>query len=213
METERILAFLRDEIHTAVMATADDSGNPVTCAIDVMDGDGSGLYFLTAKGKNFYARLKARGFAALTGIAGDSTMTRVAVSVRGKVKEQRRDVLRRLLEKNPYMYEIYPTEVSREGLVAFRLYEGEGEWFDLSKKPVERQRFSFGGAETAADGYFIGWDCIGCGKCLDVCPQSCIRLLKPPAVIVQEHCLRCGNCAAACPAGAVRKGGVKAPAP
>lgn len=100
METEKILAFLRDEIHTAVMATADDSGNPVTCAIDVMDGDGSGLYFLTAKGKNFYARLKARGFAALTGIAGDSTMTRVAVSVRGKVKEQRRDVLRRLLEKN-----------------------------------------------------------------------------------------------------------------
>ena len=37
------------------------NGEPVTCAIDIMDYDTDGLYFLTAKGKNFYNRLKKRG--------------------------------------------------------------------------------------------------------------------------------------------------------
>lgn len=35
------------------MATIDDSGNPSTCAIDIMDFDEQGLYFLTAKEKAF----------------------------------------------------------------------------------------------------------------------------------------------------------------
>ena len=40
------------------MATTDDDGKPVTCAIDIMDFDADGLYFLTAKGKSLYSRLK-----------------------------------------------------------------------------------------------------------------------------------------------------------
>ena len=49
------------------MATVDDAGFPVTAAIDMMDWDEGGLYFLTAKGKSFYDRLKKRGTLALTG--------------------------------------------------------------------------------------------------------------------------------------------------
>ena len=49
------------------MATVDDAGFPVTAAIDMMDWDEGGLYFLTAKGKGFYDRLKKRGTLALTG--------------------------------------------------------------------------------------------------------------------------------------------------
>ena len=53
----------------------------------MMDADETGLYFLTAKGKGFYTRLKEKGYLALTGIKGEDTMSCVAVSVRGRVKE------------------------------------------------------------------------------------------------------------------------------
>lgn len=49
-----ILRFLQEEIHTTVVATVDHDGLPVTCTIDMMDYNENGLYFLTAKGKNFY---------------------------------------------------------------------------------------------------------------------------------------------------------------
>ena len=52
------LKYLTKEIHSTVMATVDENALPVTCAIDIMDYDENGLYFLTARGKNFYARLK-----------------------------------------------------------------------------------------------------------------------------------------------------------
>ena len=80
------LAFLEKEIHSVIMATVDDRGLPVTCAVDIMDSDNNGLYFLTAKGKSFYHRLVKQGYVALTGMKGGDTMSCVAVSVRGKVE-------------------------------------------------------------------------------------------------------------------------------
>ncbi len=69
------LHFLEKEIHTTIMATVDDKGLPVTCAIDIMDSDKNGLYFLTAKGKNFYKRLKKQKYIALTGMKGTNTLS------------------------------------------------------------------------------------------------------------------------------------------
>mgnify|MGYP000391483360 CR=1 FL=1 len=119
----------------------------VTCAIDVMDYDDNGLYFLTAKGKNFYDRLKRNGYVALTGMKGKDTMSCVAVYLRGKVKEIGSEPLERLFKKNSYMYEIYPTEQSRKALTVFCIYDANGEWFDLSKKPIERADFSIGNSK------------------------------------------------------------------
>lgn len=141
METKDYLAYIVNEIHTTVVATVDDMGLPVTAAIDMMDCDENGLYFLTAKGKGFYDRLKKRSYLALTAMKGEDTMHSVAVSVRGKVKELGSDLLPRLFDKNPYMNEIYPDAASRSALTAFQLYEGSGEWFDLSKKPIEGRGF------------------------------------------------------------------------
>ena len=70
------LKYLVEEIHTTVVATVNDAGQPVTAAIDMMDYDEGGLYFLTAKGKGFYDRLKKRGTLALTGMKGTDTMHR-----------------------------------------------------------------------------------------------------------------------------------------
>ena len=164
METRDYLSYIVNEIHTTIVATVDKDGLPVTAAIDMMDSDDNSLYFLTAKGKSFYDRLKDKNFLAFTAMKGEDTMSRVAVSVRGKVRELGYEKIPELFEKNQYMYQIYPTVESRKALTVFQIYEGTGEWFDLSKKPIERANFSFGVKIDEMKGYFIMDDCIGCGK-------------------------------------------------
>ena len=203
METKDYLEFIVKEIHTTVVATVDEEGLPVTAAIDMMDADENSLFFLTAKGKSFYDRLKNKEFLALTAMKGEDTMSSVAVSIRGKVRELGYDKIPELFEKNPYMRQIYPTEESMHALTVFQIYEGSGEWFDLSKRPVERASFTFGDFEEKEQGFFITDACIGCGSCISVCPQNCIIDGSVPYVIKQEHCLHCGNCFEACPSGAV----------
>ena len=205
MEAKDYLHYISDVIHTTIVATVDDEGLPVTAAIDMMDSDENGLYFLTAKGKGFYYRLKKREFLALTAMKGEDTMHSVAVSVRGRVRELGYDRIPELFEKNPYMHDIYPTDESMQALTVFQIYEGSGEWFDLSKKPIERASFSFGGAENKPEGYYVTDACIGCQSCVAVCPQQCINTDSVPLVIDQSHCLHCGNCMEACPVGAVEK--------
>ncbi len=203
METKDYLEYVAKVIHRSVISTVDDENLPVTAAIDIMDSDEDSLYFLTAKGKEFYKRLKNRGFVALTAMKGEDTMSTVAVSVRGKVRELGYEKIPELFEKNPYMKDIYPTEESMKALTVFQIYEGTGEWFDLSKKPIERDSFGFGGAENKYQGYYITDECIACGKCVEVCPQDCIILDSTHYVIEQEHCLHCGNCMTICPVNAV----------
>ena len=203
MNTKEYIKFLEKEIHTTIIATVDEKGLPVTCAIDIMYSDEKALYFLTAKGKGFYHRLIKEKFIALTGIKGEDTMHCVAVSVRGKVEELGGELLPFLFSKNPYMAEIYPTEKSREALTVFRFYEASGEWFDLSKKPIERDTFYIGKEESYEKKYFITDKCVGCKVCQGVCPQNCIDFTSIPAEIHQKNCLHCGNCMEVCPNKAV----------
>lgn len=203
MKAKDYLKFIAQEIHTTVAATTDMDHLPVTCAIDIMDFDDNSLYFLTAKGKGFYDRLKMRGYLSLTGMKGENTMSCVAVTLRGKVRELGIQKRTELFDKNPYMYEIYPDEDSQGAIRVFQMYEGTGEWFDLSKKPVERANFSFGGAVEAAEGYVVTDRCIGCKLCYSRCPQKCIEIRTNPVTIHQNNCLHCGNCFEICPVNAI----------
>ena len=106
MQNIDFFRILTNEIHSVIAATVDENGLPVTCAMDIMDYDENSLYFLTAKGKGFYRRLKQREYIALTGMKGDDTMSRTALSIRGKVKEIGTHRLPLLFEKNSYMREI-----------------------------------------------------------------------------------------------------------
>lgn len=198
-------SFLVDKIHSVIAATIDENGLPVTCAIDMMDWDENGLYFLTAKGKNFYHRLKQQKYIALTGMKGADTLSSIALSIGGKVTEVGVERLPLLFQKNPYMHEIYPTTASTAALTVFQIYAGKGEWFDLSKRPIERDSFTFGEMKAVRNGYLIGAGCCGCGMCLTVCPQNCIGLAEDSASIRQNNCLHCGACFEKCPVGAIKR--------
>ena len=108
MEAKDYLKYIVEEIHSTVFATVDREGRPVTCAIDMMDYDENGLYFLTAKGKRFYERLKENENVAFTAMKGEDTLSCVAVSIHGRAKELGPEKLPELFEKNPYMKSIYP---------------------------------------------------------------------------------------------------------
>ena len=64
MERNDYLKMLVEEMHSTTMATIGADGHPQTRVIDMMLWDKKGVYFLTAKGKGFYDRLKKRGYAA-----------------------------------------------------------------------------------------------------------------------------------------------------
>ena len=77
------LRYIVEQMHSVVMATVDKDGHPVTCAIDIMDYDEEGLYFLTATGKKFYERLKNDEHISFTALRGKDTLSSVAVSLQG----------------------------------------------------------------------------------------------------------------------------------
>ena len=57
MQAIDYLRYIVEQIHSTVFATVDAQGRPVTCAIDMMDCDEDGLYFLTAKFPLYYRNI------------------------------------------------------------------------------------------------------------------------------------------------------------
>lgn len=196
------LKMLVGEFHSATVATIGPDGHPQTRVIDMMLYDEQGVYFLTARGKAFYAQLMEQGFVAVSAVKGKR-----AISLRGKIQNIGGERLDEIFKKNAYMQDIYPGD-TRSALEVFRLYEAQGEYFDISDPShVERAGIVVGNGAVAQRGYFVGKDCIGCKLCYSVCPQKCIDILKKPVVIDQSHCLHCGRCADICPKQTIRKVG------
>ncbi len=47
--------------------------------------------------------------------------------------------------------------------------------------------------------------CIGCGRCLEVCPHQVFAVARKKASIIdRDACMECGACARNCPAAAIR---------
>lgn len=46
--------------------------------------------------------------------------------------------------------------------------------------------------------------CIGCGKCMEICPVQVIKMEGDYPVVDKEWCIGCGVCAIPCPSSAVR---------
>lgn len=60
--------------------------------------------------KSFYNRLKKSEYLSFTGLKGETTMSRVSVSVHGKIRELGTQKAKKLFDKNKYIYEIYPAK-------------------------------------------------------------------------------------------------------
>lgn len=198
MDALSYLKMLVEDFHSATVATLAADGYPQTRVIDMMLYDERGVYFLTARGKAFYAQLMEQGFVAASATAGKR-----AVSLRGRVRNIGGERLDEIFSKNAYMRELYPGD-TRSALEVFHIYEAQGEFFDISDPAhVRREAFTIGGAAAVRGGYYVGEGCVGCGLCLSVCPQSCIDAAVTPVIIDQNRCLHCGSCAEICPQRAV----------
>lgn len=137
-----ILKILVEDIHSVVVATVDEAGNPHTAVMDMMLEDGQTVYFLTADFKPLFKRLKEDGRVSLTGMTqGAGTMDRMSISLTGLVEHIGQEKLDQLLEANPYMYDIYPTADGRAHLQVFRFKKGQGEVFDLRQLPPRQESF------------------------------------------------------------------------
>ena len=224
MNAQDCLAMLR-EMKDVAFATVDEKGNPQVRIIDVMLVEKEKLYFCTGRGKEFYNQLMRKPEVAITGLNKEFQMVRLSGKAR-KLSEQKHWI-DRIFEENPVMNGVYPGE-SRYILESFCIDSGDLEFFDLGKSPIYRENFVFGkakgaaaggerenGKETAKEsesgngekkGFWITDACIGCGKCMRVCPQQCITK-GTPYLIRQENCLHCGLCFERCPVQAIVRRG------
>ena len=201
MDTLYYLKMLVKDFHSVVVATLNEEGRPETRVIDMMLYDEQGVYFLTAKGKNFYRQLQEQGYISLSG-----TRDKRAVRFDGFVQSIGQEKLAEIFAENPYMAQIYP-DGTRQALEVFQISQGTGEYFDISNPShIVRDNFALGKAAVRQLGYVVGPDCIGCRKCLSVCPQQCIVIRQDGrAFIDRHHCLSCGRCAEICPVQAIQK--------
>ena len=63
--------------------------------------DDKGVYFLTAKGKAFYAQLMEQGYIALSAAKG-----KVSISLRGKIRNIGKEKLEEIFEKK-HLYAVH----------------------------------------------------------------------------------------------------------
>jgi len=52
---------------------------------------------------------------------------------------------------------------------------------------------------------FVPARCVGCGRCVQVCPRNCHRVEDGRRVFDRMGCIRCGACAAHCPSAALER--------
>ena len=195
MEAAYCLGLL-GEVRSLSFATVDQNGEAQVRIVDVTYME-EGIYFVTARGKDFYRELCASAKVGVVGMTGDWKMIRL----NAKVKKLDRAYVDLLFEKMGSIKDVYPGD-SRRIMEAFCLESGHGELFDLGEVPVKRESFAFGGEKIRHKGYEIDDTCIACGVCADACPQSCIDSGET-YFIRKENCLHCGLCSEVCPADAV----------
>lgn len=186
-------------------ATTAQDGSPQIRNISAIHYEKDGLYFFTARGKDFCRQLLNDGRVQILGYTKYKEMIRLSGRAYPVAEEEQEKWIDTIFEEQPYLANVYPGETRKIGIV-FAIKEGTVEYFNLGVRPIFRESYSLGGAAIPEKGYQISERCIGCGTCQKHCPQSCIKAGKP-FMIEQEHCLHCGNCKEHCPVQAVEERG------
>ncbi|MCD7763772.1 MAG: 4Fe-4S binding protein, partial [Lachnospiraceae bacterium] len=184
-------------------STVDSDGSPQIRNISAIHYEPDAMYFFTARGKNFCRELLSDGRVQVLGYTRYKEMIRLsgrAVPVPQEEQQKWTDVI---FDEQPYLANVYPGDTRKIGIV-FKIRNAEIEYFHLGVNPIFRETYTIGKGTIRPKGYRIMDACIGCGKCVKICPQKSIEKGKP-SVIHQEHCLHCGNCFENCPVKAIER--------
>ena len=87
MDITSVFKLLQDDIHSVVFDTINEFGRPETRVTDIMLCDENSLYFITARGKNFYEQVIDNKYVSLTGFKGNSTLSQSLSEVMSKILE------------------------------------------------------------------------------------------------------------------------------
>ncbi len=144
MTADDYLSLLVNDIHSTVISTIGQDNRPKSRIIDMMLTKTGKLYFLTANFKPFYTQLQNNSAVSITGRHGTDTMSSYAITVEGDVREIGNTYLDEIMDKNPYMKDLYPTPEKRATLSVFEIYHGTVAIFDLSVTPPYQAAFQLG---------------------------------------------------------------------
>ncbi len=186
-----------------VFSTVDSDGSPQSRNISAIHYEPDAMYFFTARGKNFCRELLSGGRVQVLGYTRYKEMIRLsarAIPVSQGEQQKWTDII---FDEQPYLANVYPGDTRKIGIV-FEIRDAEIEYFNLGVNPIFRESYTIGTGTVRPKGYYITETCIGCGKCVKVCPQKAIENGKP-SIIHQEHCLHCGNCFENCPVKAIKR--------
>ena len=150
MERNDYLKMLVEEMHSTTMATIGADGHPQTRVIDMMLWDKKGVYFLTAKGKAFYAQLMEQGYVAIS-----ATKDKKAVSLRGRIQNVRDTILIGGAEQSMAGYEVGNECIGCK--LCFSVCPQK--CIDITRIPAVIDQHQ----------------CLHCGRCAETCPRGTIR--------------------------------------
>ena len=187
-------------------ATVDIDGAPQIRNISAIHYEPDRMIFFTAKGKAFCEELLADGRVQVLGYTKYKEMIRLSAKAVCVPEDEQGKWIDRIFAEQPYLSNVYPGGTQKLAGIVFEIKDAEIEYFNLGVNPIFRESYTIGMGNLTQKGYIISPICIGCGKCLQNCPQRCIEPGKP-CRIRQNHCLHCGNCFTVCPVKAVEKRG------
>ena len=188
-------------------ATVDEYGNPQIRNISAIHYEPEAMYFFTAKGKAFCKELLADGRVQVLGYTKYKEMIRLSARAIPVHESGQKKWIDTIFAEQPYLSNVYPGDTRNLAGIVFQIKDAEIEYFNLGVNPIFRESYAIGNGHISLKGYQITDACIGCGKCLENCPQRCIEIKDRKAAIQQGHCLHCGNCYEVCPVKAVEKRG------
>ena len=185
-------------------ATVDKTGAPQIRNISAIHYEPDRMIFFTAKGKAFCEELLTDGRVQVLGYTKYKEMIRMSAKAVPVPEDEQEKWIDTIFAEQPYLSNVYPGDTRKLAGIVFEIRDGEIEYFNLGVNPILRESYIIGVGNLTQKGYIISGKCIGCGKCLQNCPQRCIAPGKPYK-IQQNHCLHCGNCFTVCPVKAVEK--------
>lgn len=184
------------------VATVDENGFPQIRCISAVHYDEDSFYFFTARGKNVAKELLADGRVQILIYTKYKEIIRLSAKAYPVAEERQKECIDTIFNEQPYLANLYPDNKRYIG-ICFEIKDASIEYFNLGVNPIFRECYTIGNGNIQ---YRITDKCIGCGKCLTVCPQNCIDKGAPkPYNIRQNNCLHCGACFEKCPSGAIER--------